>query len=732
MMAGTPGRDTRDEVAADDPSSEATGGADAETPTPKRRGRPPQGADESAATTRRRGRPPKGQPPAVASPTQSDAQPRRTTTARAASSRPPRHRLTVEAIVAVEAPREFRLHPRDRMVAYTAEAAGARQLFTLGLRGGYPLQITASEKAVSDPQWSPDGRRLAFVRDEAIWMVDVDGARLIEVTAHPAGNSTPRWSPDGRRLAFISRRRGWAQVWAVEAPIPRRGRPAAVPRTPEPRPVTAAGLDVESYEWVPGGDRIAVVTQRGEDPETSQIVLVDLADGAEQVIAGERSWDTSVQWLADGSMLHVSDTSGWFQVVRRPLNGGAAAVLTAGDREHGEPSGTFGFVPLPSPDGTRFTCPAFHDGLVDLLVGEVEPGPAKRGRGGRPPRNPKPAAAAAEAVQPFDGVWRAIGWLSDGGWIAAVGESETRPQDLWLLPVPGLAPDGARPRQVTDSLPAVVAAPLAAGQATPGERFRFAARDGLPVEGTLWRPAGATGRRGAERVPAIVYPHGGPTAQALRSWAPFKQLLVREGFAFLDVDFRGSTGYGRAFRHANHDEWGHADVFDLIDGARWALEQPWCDGRLAIYGGSYGGYLTLCALVEEPSLWRAGIDLYGDSDIAESYRRGDRIGRLDLHRMMGSPDDPARTELYRRGSPVYRAERIEAPLLLLHGRKDKRVVPLMTERMVEALEIEGKHHEVRWYEDEGHGWERRENRRDAFTRILAFLKRHVLDEVPPS
>ena len=98
--------------------------------------------------------------------------------------------------------------------------------------------------------------------------------------------------------------------------------------------------------------------------------------------------------------------------------------------------------------------------------------------------------------------------------------------------------------------------------------------------------------------------------------------------------------------------------------------------------------------------------------------------------MMGSPDDPAKAELYRRGSPLYRAERIEAPLLILHGRKDKRVVPLMTEKMVEVLEIEGKHHEVHWYDDEGHGWERRENRRDAFERTLAFLRTHVLDEPP--
>ena len=127
--------------------------------------------------------------------------------------------------------------------------------------------------------------------------------------------------------------------------------------------------------------------------------------------------------------------------------------------------------------------------------------------------------------------------------------------------------------------------------------------------------------RQARRRPASrrsLYPHGGPTWQAYRAWVPFKQLLAREGFAFLDVDFRGSTGYGRDFRDANHGEWGHADSLDMVDAARWAAGQPWSNGRLGIYGGSYGGYLVLSALVDEPALWYAGVDLYGDSEIAES------------------------------------------------------------------------------------------------------------------
>ena len=642
-----------------------------------------------------------------------------------------RDELTIEQIVAVDPARDHRLHPRGTAVAFTAEAAGARQLFVLPLRGGLPVQITASEKAVTDPQWSPDGRRLAFVRDDAIWVVEADGSRESKATGHPAGTSHPRWSPDGLRLAFISRRRGWGQLWIIDAPVPRRGRPAREPRTPEPTAISPSGLDVFDFAWSPDGRTIAIAGERGDEaPTASPLLLVDVESREITAVDRGADWETSPAWAADGTLLFVTDRHGWFQVMRRTADGSQTAPLTAGEREHGEPSGADGFGPRPSPDATRFTYPEFHDGLVDVLVASIATSPTKRGRG-RPPKNPRPQIAPGQVVNPWPGVWRAIGWQPEGAWIAAVAESDSRPPDLWLLPAPGSAAQGARPRQVTDSMPAVVAAAFVPGRTPSAERIAFTARDGLRIEGTLWRPARATGRRGGTRVPTILYPHGGPRAQALRSWAPFKQLLVREGFAFIDVDFRGSTGYGREFRLANTDEWGHADTLDMIDAGLWAKSQPWSDGRLVIYGGSYGGYLTLCALVEEPAIWTAGVDLYGDSDIADSYRHGDRVGRLDLHRMMGSPEDPARQDLYRRGSPVYRAERIEAPLLILHGRKDKRVVPLMTEKMVEALEIEGKHHEVQWYDEEGHGWEKLDTRRDAYRRILRFLKRHVLGEEKP-
>ena len=581
--------------------------------------------------------------------------------------------LAIERILGFDVSREFRLDPRERFVACTQEAGGVRQLVLLPLRGGPAVQLTASEKTVSDPQWSPDGRRLAFVRDGAIWVIETDGSRQVRVTEHPAGNSRPRWSPDGRKLAFVSRRRGWSQLWLIDAPIPRRGRPASHPRPAEPRSITPSGVDVDDFAWSPDGSHLAITSQREADAWRSTVSIVYPATASEQRIDAGGAWEAGPSWLPDGSLLIVSDAPGWFQVVRVSPDLRHRTVLTSGSQEHGEPSGAFGAVPLPSPDGRWFSHIAVHDGLVDLVVAPLAEaaGPARR-RGRPAAHEPGLGTGPSPSIQAWPGVWRAVAWTADSRHILAIGESERRPQDLWLLPVPGAAND--RARALTDSLPAVL---RRAPWADP-ERIRFAARDGLPIEATLWRPGAATGRRGGAKVPAIVYTHGGPTWQNERTWLPFKQLLVQEGFAVLDVDFRGSTGYGRAFREANHGEWGHADAFDCIDAGHWLLEQPWCDGRLAVYGGSYGGYLTLCCLVEEPRLWRAGIDLYGDSEIAESYRHGDRPGRIDLHRQMGHPDDPASAAQFRRGSPLYQAERIEAPLLILHGRQDRRVVPLMT------------------------------------------------------
>ena len=332
------------------------------------------------------------------------------------------------------------------------------------MRGGYPSQLTASEKPVSDPQWSPDGRRLAFVRDDEIWVIEADGSRLTRVVGKPGAGREPRWSPDGHRLAFLSRRRGWSQIWLIDAPVPRRGRPATEPKPPRPTVLTEIGIDVDAFEWAPDGARIAVMARRGPDiEETAQIALVDVATGASRVVAGERSVDVAARWLPDGSFLFVSDADGWFQVVRLSADGHDRIVLTEGEREHGEPGGG------PGPRRSRRRMAAASSTSRSTTASRTSASaswPAstapKRGRG-RPPKTPRTVSAASTGnrINPWDGVWRPVGWLTDGAWVAAVGERETRaagpvaaprsgrrPRRCPAAPDHGLAPGRAARRAV--------------------------------------------------------------------------------------------------------------------------------------------------------------------------------------------------------------------------------------------------------------------------------------------
>jgi Tol biopolymer transport system component len=248
--------------------------------------------------------------------------------------------------------------------------------------------------------------------------MEADGSRVTRVVGKPGGALQPRWSPDGRRLAFISRRRGWSQVWLIDAPVPRRGRPAAEPKPPEPTVLSESGIDVDSFEWAPDGSRLAVMAHRHPEPsETSQIAWLTWRRAQPRwspgVEHGHRR-TLAARWL----LLCRTPTAGSGRPP--PADGHDRIVLTGGEREHGEPGGGIGHVPLPSSDGSRFVYVEIHDGLQDLFVGELVAGAVpKRGRG-RPPKTPRTVAAATSGrrINPWDGVWRSVGWLPDGAGVA--------------------------------------------------------------------------------------------------------------------------------------------------------------------------------------------------------------------------------------------------------------------------------------------------------------------------
>lgn len=254
--------------------------------------------------------------------------------------------------------------------------------------------------------------------------------------------------------------------------------------------------------------------------------------------------------------------------------------------------------------------------------------------------------------------------------------------------------------------------------------LRWTAPDGATVYG-LYYPPTAPGIAGAGRPPAILLVHGGPTSQRVATYSPDAQFFATRGFAVLEVNYRGSTGYGRSYRDALKGRWGELDVMDVVSGARMLVEQGLADPeRLVVMGGSAGGYTVLNALIRHPGLFRAGICLYGVANLFTLAAETHKFEAHYLDTLVGPlPEAAAR---YREWSPIFHADRIQDPLAIFHGAED-RVVPLaQAEAIVEVLRRRGVPHLYRVYPGEGHGWRRAETIAAFYREVLEFLHQHVL------
>ncbi len=250
------------------------------------------------------------------------------------------------------------------------------------------------------------------------------------------------------------------------------------------------------------------------------------------------------------------------------------------------------------------------------------------------------------------------------------------------------------------------------------------ARDGQPIPCYLTLPRGVPARR----LPMVVLPHGGPWFRDEWGYVPGVQWLANRGYAVLEPQFRGSTGFGVAWLNAGDHEFGDGRVLgDIVDAALWVARQGIADStRMGIMGGSFGGYATLCALAFAPTRFRCGVDEVGPSDLGHligtfpDYWQARR--RRWLNRMGEVLADSA---LDRRVSPLYHADAIEAPLLVGHGVNDPRVKLESSERIVKALRDRGREVTFLVYADEGHGFTRPDNVQDFAGRVEVFLAQHL-------
>jgi dipeptidyl aminopeptidase/acylaminoacyl peptidase len=257
----------------------------------------------------------------------------------------------------------------------------------------------------------------------------------------------------------------------------------------------------------------------------------------------------------------------------------------------------------------------------------------------------------------------------------------------------------------------------------PMEPFSFTARDGLTIHGYATFPPGA-GRSG---LPTVLNVHGGPWARDAWGFDAGAQWLANRGYLCLQVNFRGSTGYGKAFVNAGDREWGGKMQDDLLDAVGHAIGQGWADpGRVAIFGGSYGGYAALAGVAFTPDRFRCAVDIVGPSNLKTLIETIPPYWApliAMFHTRVGDPGKDA-DFLWSR-SPLSRAASIRTPLLIAQGANDPRVKQAESEQIVGALRAAGIDHEYMLFPDEGHGFAKPENRLRFYAAAERFLARHL-------
>jgi dipeptidyl aminopeptidase/acylaminoacyl peptidase len=301
-------------------------------------------------------------------------------------------------------------------------------------------------------------------------------------------------------------------------------------------------------------------------------------------------------------------------------------------------------------------------------------------------------------------------WSPAGDFLTVEYEDPSQPADIYRVTVPG----GDRTQLTFSKLPALAGQPLV----TP-ERISYPSYDGLEIPALLYRPARPNGA-------AILYPHGGPTSQYAFEWDILAQYLVAKGYIYLAPNYRGGTGYGLTFEHANYNDWGGGDTQDCLHGAKYLRDLAEIDpARLAIYGGSYGGYMVACCLSRDPDyLFACGVAKYGDANVTSSWAQCNRDIRLYTEMQLGHP--ARNRQVYLNASPLHQVEQVQKPVLILHGLEDDVVPPQASEEWVEALRRAGKTFEYKTYAGEPHGFLKRANLHDVWSRIERFLDWYLL------
>ena len=583
--------------------------------------------------------------------------------------------------------------PDGKTICFVSNMSGRNNLWLVPSEGGFPVQLTVSDQRQSAPTWSPDSKWIAYQSDydgDEMWdifLVSPKTGRVVNVTqTREIAETNPTWSPDGRYLAYQVKPKTSAAVEIdIYDTVMRELKHITTGTPPDKRNVNPI--------WAHGVYLVYTQTQaKGTD---SNVFIADMATGKNALLTphnGEQLYSADDVSPDRKHVLLTSDAANGYENL--------AILDIATEKVHWLTQDKWEIRGREfSPDGKRITFTANVDGNQDIYLYDLA---TNKSMVLAIPKGLNEPAGGHSAFSP------------DGQRLLYYHNGPTAPGDLWVYHVPT-----GKSQQITRSLVAGVRSE----DLVEPYLVHYPSRDGKwTISAFLYVPFNMA-RNGQNA--GIVYIHGGPASQTMNSFNRFIQFAANQGYMVLAPNYRGSTGYGKEFQHANLFDMGGGDLQDVLAGVDFIKQTGHLDPKkIAVMGGSYGGYLSMMAVTKAPEVWAAGVPIVPFVNWFTEIENEDPVLQQSDLATMG---DPVKNKaLYEERSPINFVDQIKAPLLLLAGGHDPRCPKSEAQQVVDAIKKRGGTVDYKVYENEGHGFARVENQIDAYKRVADFLLAHVV------
>lgn len=605
----------------------------------------------------------------------------------------------IARFLAVRTASDASLSPDGEQVSFITATTGLPQIWAVSLASGYPgvpapNQLTFTENGVTMQAWSPAGGWIFYAADrggderQGYYLVSPDGLEERELLPpDSAYREFGAWSPDGRRIAYSSTERDGSDFDVYVQDISPNGKPAP------PHRVYEAHGNFTVDAWRPDGGALVVSRARGET--TNDLFLLDLTTGALDTLFAPDSAASfrDIAWSPDGRGFYLATDDGRDVAGLAYYDTTAKALTWIGVSRHPVDA-----VSL-SGDGRWLAWTEDVDGSTALHILDLQ-------------------GTGTDAQPQLPNGTYGIAWAPQAATLVIRVAGAQLPGDVYCY-------DAVKHRLTRATRSAT--AGLDPDQFVAPRAVSFPSWDGDTIHGLFYSPPDA----GKRTPPVLLAVHGGPSSHASATFQPLFQYLLTHGIAVLDLDYRGSTGYGRRYTQLDDGRRRMDAVRDMTGALDWLAHARLADtSRAAVYGGSYGGFMAFAALALLPGHFKAGVGMAGVSNWITALAGASPELKATDRSEYGDVSDSTDRQFLLDISPITHADSIRAPLMVIHGANDPRDPVSEADQLVAAVRARGGSVEYLRFPDEGHGIRKTSNRVLAYRRIAAFLTRALLPATP--